>query len=72
MNKWKNRLWPPGWPMSRNVSLPQARDFLTAMLQSRGYHFPVFSLEGDADVRPQSQRIQVRLPTGGTIEKNSR
>ncbi len=47
-----------GW---KNVSLPQAREFMTGFLQARGHHFPSFDVQGDA--------LEVRVGTTTAVRK---
>ena len=52
-----------GW---KNVSIPQARGFITAFLQARGYHFPGFGVEGDTlDVRIGTTTVVTKLTGQG-------
>ncbi len=47
-----------GW---KNVSLPQARQFMTAFLQARGRHFPEFDANGET--------LEVRIGTATVVHK---
>ncbi|HXT02373.1 MAG TPA: BamA/TamA family outer membrane protein [Elusimicrobiota bacterium] len=53
-----------GW---KNVSLPQARGFMTAFLQARGHHFPRFETDGDTLVVDVGTATVVRKLTGAGL-----
>ncbi len=54
-----------GW---KEVPLSQARHFMTAFLQSRGYHFPKFQTEGETMLVDVGTRTFVRQITGSGTE----
>ena len=54
-----------GW---KNVSLPQAKDFVTAFLQARGKHFPSFKAEGETLVVEVGTTTIVRKLTGSGLD----
>lgn len=54
-----------GW---KNVSLPQARTFMTAFLQARGRHFPRFTAEDDALVVEIGTATVVSKVTGSGLD----
>jgi translocation and assembly module TamA len=54
-----------GW---KKVSLPQAREFMTAFLQKRGRHFPSFSTDGDALVIDAGTATYVTSLVGRGLE----
>ena len=54
-----------GW---KNISLPQAREFMTAFLQKRGRHFPRFETEGDTLVVDAGTATIVRSLVGRGLE----
>ena len=51
----------PGTDAWKNVSIPQAREFMTSFLQARGYHFPKFDV--------QDQTLEVSIGTTTYVKK---
>jgi translocation and assembly module TamA len=58
----------PGSDSWKRVSLPQAREFMTAFLQKRGRHFPRFETEGDTLVVDAGTTTVVRSLVGRGLE----
>lgn len=58
----------PGSDSWKDISLPQAREFMTAFLQKRGRHFPRYETEGDTLVVNVGTMTIVRSLVGRGLE----
>ena len=58
----------PGTDSWKKISLPQAREFLTAFLQHKGYHFPAFESQDQTLLVDIGTTTYVRKLTGSGLE----